>query len=165
MLVAALALATSALGHEFTLHNKCSYSVPLHVNNWANVPYKGPQPGTLRAGEIKKITMPTGWDGRICHAVGGCGKSCFGKCSMTEFNLDTGNKFTPQAYDISNIQGFTVPQAIVPTDKSCDSVHCLHANCACSQAYPVGDTTGCGDDFPVKACGAGNKAMDIIYCP
>jgi len=151
--------------HSFSLHNKCSYAVPLLINNWGNTKYTGAQPGTLAPGQLKKVTIPDHWNGRICHEVGGCNNACYGKCSMTEFNLDSGSFYTPQAYDISNIQGFTVPQAIIPSDKSCASVHCMNANCACSQAYPVGDESGCGSDYPVKACGAGDKAFDIVYCP
>lgn len=124
------------------------------------------------------------WLGRIFNQDGTCG-SLGENCSMTEFNLDTGSSYTPQAYDISNIQGFT--QALQIRSPGCDTVTCKSASCSCKQAYPIGvsspsssirllrgsslnvadsqDMSGCGNDYPVRACGAGNKAFEIVFCP
>lgn len=79
-----------------------------------------------------------------------------------EFNLDSGDKYTPQSYDISNIQVFTQSMQIVA--QGCQTVKCTNANCGCSQAYPVGDTTGCGNDSPVRGCGAGAIAFTSEWC-
>ena len=55
---------------------------------------------------------------------------------MGEFNLDTGSQWTPQAYDLSNIQGFT--QSLRIEVSGCDTVTCTNAKCGCKNAYPVG---------------------------
>lgn len=41
-----------------------------------------------------------------------------------------------QAYDISNIQGFT--QSMQIAVNGCDTVTCTNVNCGCSSAYPPG---------------------------
>ncbi|KDQ08261.1 hypothetical protein BOTBODRAFT_59467 [Botryobasidium botryosum FD-172 SS1] len=162
---ALLFVGSASAAHTFNLVNRCGSGVPLLVHNWGRTPYTGAQPGTVGAGQTRTLTMPDGWNGRICHNVGGCGNSCYGSCSMTEFNLDTGDFYTPQAYDISNIQGYTIAQSIsVANDGGCQSVTCRAANCPCSQAYPIGDLSGCGNDSPVRACGAGAKAFTITCC-
>ncbi|KAJ7140931.1 hypothetical protein C8R44DRAFT_726634 [Mycena epipterygia] len=33
------------------------------------------------------------------------------------------------------------------------------------QRVAGGDTTGCGNDLPVKACGKGNIAVTVVFCP
>ncbi|KAF8142811.1 hypothetical protein K438DRAFT_1994524 [Mycena galopus ATCC 62051] len=52
-------------------------------------------------------------------------------------------------YDISNIQGFSVAQQIIP-GVSGATVTCISANCPCNEAYRPGDTSGtCGGTGPV----------------
>lgn len=82
---------------------------------------------------------------------------------MLEFNLDTGSFYTPQAYDISNIQGLT--QSVSVQGDGCGLSECKEAGCGCKDAYPVGDMSGCGDDQPVKGCGAGDVGFTIVFCP
>ena len=53
--------------------------------------------------------------------------------------IDTGNKFTPQAYDISNIQAFT--QSVSIGANGCQSTTCTSVKCPCTQAYPPGVST------------------------
>ena len=50
---------------------------------------------------------------------------------------DTGDKWTPQSYDISNIQGFTQSVSIGATN-GCQSTTCTSVHCPCTQAYPPG---------------------------
>ncbi|EJU05207.1 hypothetical protein DACRYDRAFT_98063 [Dacryopinax primogenitus] len=153
-----LALASLASAHTFTLHNNCNYNVPLYVDSWpGSVAYTGPQP-TLSPGQWQSITIPTGWDSRICQNADG-GK-CWGEDSMTEFTMDSEGL---AYYDISNIEAFFIAQQIAPADSSCQTVTCTSANCPCSQAYPVGDESGCRDDAPVKACFG--QDFTITYCP
>ncbi|KZO97732.1 hypothetical protein CALVIDRAFT_597221 [Calocera viscosa TUFC12733] len=156
--ILALAGAASAQ-HSFTLHNNCGYSVPVFVDSWpGSVSYTGPQPGTLSPGEYYGLTIPSGWNSRICdNADGG---NCWGADSMCEFNMDSGGL---AYYDISNIRAYSIAQQIAPADGSCQTVTCTSADCPCSQAYPVGDESGCGDDAPVKACG--DQDFTITYCP
>jgi len=160
-LVSAAGFASA--GHLFTLVNRCGHGVNMSIDNWSRTPYNGPQPPTLGAGKSWSTTIPSGWDGRICD-----NRNCYGGGSMTEFNLDTGNFYTPQAYDISNIQGFTIGQQIVAS--GCQTVTCPSGSCPCNQAYPPGNMAGsCPNkstvDNPVRACGAGDIAFTITYCP
>ncbi|ORY80688.1 hypothetical protein BCR35DRAFT_266061, partial [Leucosporidium creatinivorum] len=124
--------------------------------------YTGAAVGKIGAGKRKSRTINNKWLGRIFNQDGTCG-SLGEHCSMTEFNLDTGSVYTPQAYDISNIQGYT--QALQICSPGCDTVTCRSASCSCNQAYPIGDMSGCGNDYPVRACGAGSKAFEIVFCP
>ncbi|KAF9514430.1 hypothetical protein BS47DRAFT_1485032 [Hydnum rufescens UP504] len=178
-----VASLTSA-NHLFTLVNRCGFGVNMSIDNWSRTPYTGPQPPTIAAGQSWSTTIPSGWDGRICD-----NRNCYTGGSITEFNLDTGNctlskdvslplyrrahaayslVYTPQAYDISNINGFSVGQQIdVP---GCDTVTCASSSCPCNQAYPPGNLAGtCPNegtiDNPVRGCGAGNIAFTIVYCP
>ncbi|KAF8526932.1 hypothetical protein BU17DRAFT_40116 [Hysterangium stoloniferum] len=153
-------------GHQFTLTNKCGNNVqPVIADTRCGysprcgdaAAYSGPQPRVLGPGQSQTVTINSDWVGRIFVQNGRCG-SKGESCTLTEYNLDTGNQFTPQAYDISNIQGFT--QSIQLGANGCDTVTCTNANCGCSNAYPVGDLSGCGNDSPVRACGAGDIAFN-----
>ncbi|KAK7444098.1 hypothetical protein VKT23_015496 [Stygiomarasmius scandens] len=174
---AALAFASSAYAdHAFTLTNKCGNAVnPIIADTRCGysprcdgaASFTGAQPGSLAAGASKTVTIPSNWVGRIFNQNGSCGEKGE-SCTITEFNLDSGDQFTPQTYDISNIQGFT--QSIQIGANGCDTVTCTNANCGCSNAYPIGDTTGCQAstgtvDNPVRACGAGNIAFSVVFCP
>ncbi|KAI0318672.1 hypothetical protein OF83DRAFT_1170893 [Amylostereum chailletii] len=166
----ALMHAVSA-DHTFTLKNQCGNSVnPVIADTRCGYSprcsdassYTGPQPGSLGPGATKAVTIPSDWVGRIFSQNGACGAK--GEdCTLGEFNLDTGSQFTAQAYDISNIQGFT--QSIQISAAGCDTVTCTNVNCGCSNAYPPGDTTGCGNDAPVRGCGPGNIAFTVVFCP
>ncbi|KAG9103321.1 hypothetical protein FRC07_010026, partial [Ceratobasidium sp. 392] len=141
-----VALLTSSVqaAHVVTLHNNCARAVDLKLHTWSGTPYNGPAVGTVAAKGSKKITIPNGWDGRICESTGGCANDCYGKCSMVEFNMNAGGL---NYYDISNIQAFTVAQKVA---SNCGSVSCGGAQCPCNQAYRPGDTSGtCGGTGPV----------------
>ncbi|KII86556.1 hypothetical protein PLICRDRAFT_259199 [Plicaturopsis crispa FD-325 SS-3] len=174
--VAALALTASASSvvphtlmkrdaHPFTLVNKCGNAINAVVADTKcgysprcddASAYSGAQPGTIAAGASASITIDNAWVGRIFAQNGNCGAK--GEdCTISEFNLDTGSQYTAQAYDISNIQGFTQSTSLGAA--GCATSTCTSASCACTDAYPVGDTTGCGDDAPVKACGPGAIAF------
>jgi len=102
--------------------------------------------------------------------------------------LDTGSQLTAQAYDISNVQGFT--QSVSIGADGCESTTCQAVNCPCTQAYPPGvsthnthpqasipfwflaecsppsiskDTSGCGNGSPVRARGAGNIGFKGLH--
>ncbi|KZP12385.1 hypothetical protein FIBSPDRAFT_1050103 [Athelia psychrophila] len=166
-LFVAASAATAVMAHTITLTNNCGSSVPVYVDSaYSPVAYTGAQPGTIGAGSSVAITLPTGWNSRICHNADG--KNCADGAtvdSMSEFNLDSGGL---DYYDISNIEGYTIAQEIVAHGTSsfggCGTVECTSASCACSQAYPVGDPSGCGDDAPVKSCPSAGD-FTITYCP
>ncbi|KAF9257437.1 hypothetical protein L218DRAFT_1017854 [Marasmius fiardii PR-910] len=162
-----------AADHRFTLVNRCGSAVNAVVADTRcgysprcadASSYTGPQPGSIGAGQTKAITIPSNWVGRIFAQNGHCGAKGE-SCTLTEYNLDSGNQFTPQTYDISNIQGFT--QSISVNADGCQTVTCTNVNCACDQAYPPGNTAGCGPvvDSPVRACGAGNVGFTVTFCP
>lgn len=164
--IASLALAAVSVeaSHTITLRNNCAWGVDLLLHNWSGAAYTGPAIGNIPAYSSKSVVVPDGWDGRICDtpASSGCSNSCYGSCSMTEFNMNAGGL---NWYDISNIQGYTVPQQI---STSCGSVTCTSATCPCNQAYRPGDTSGtCGGtgavDQAVRACGSAD--FTVTYCP
>lgn len=166
--------------HSFTFNNRCGGNVQPVIAN-ANcgysprcdtpgsggvpnpaISYTGPQPGSIAPSGSQTLIINHQWNGRIFAQNGACGSKGEG-CTMTEFNLDTGDTFTPQAYDISNIQGFT--QSISIAVNGCDTVTCTNVNCGCSSAYPPGDLSGCGNDSPVRGCSAGDHSWTITFCP
>ncbi|KAF5371432.1 hypothetical protein D9757_010010 [Collybiopsis confluens] len=162
-----------AAQHAFTLVNRCGSAVnPVFANTACGYSprcagagfYTAAQPGSLAPGASKTVSVPVDWVGRLFNQNGACGAS--GEdCTITEYNLDTGDTFTPQAYDISNIQGFT--QSIQLGAAGCDTVTCTNANCGCSEAYPIGDTSGCGNDSPtrwepVSKTGDGRRSGDDV---
>ncbi|KAF9078045.1 hypothetical protein BDP27DRAFT_1441362 [Rhodocollybia butyracea] len=181
-LICALSLASSVLatpllysrrsGHEFTLINKCNREIqPIFANTACGYSprcdgaghYTGAQPDPIAPGATATASAPYAFVGRVFDKTSGeCGPSGEG-CSIGEFNLDTGSAYTAQAYDLSNIQGFT--QGLSIGAAGCDTVTCSSVNCACDQAYPPGDETGCGADLPVRACGPGNIAFTMTFCP
>ncbi|EKM76080.1 hypothetical protein AGABI1DRAFT_116006 [Agaricus bisporus var. burnettii JB137-S8] len=166
--------------HQFTLKNNCGsniqpvianvncgYSPRCDTPGSGGVPnpaisYNGPQPGNLGPGASQTLNINRQWNGRIFAQNGACGPKGE-SCTQTEFNLDTGNNFTPQAYDISNIQGFTQSTAIGVN--GCETVTCRDVGCPCRQAYPPGDLSGCGNDSPVRGCSAGDHQFTITFCP
>ncbi|QRV88016.1 pathogenesis-related protein PR5K (thaumatin family) [Ceratobasidium sp. AG-Ba] len=161
--VATLASSVQA-SHKITLKNNCSYGVGMYVHTWSGAAYTGAPNQDIPAGGSKAITVPDGWDGRICDktASGVCANSCYGACSMTEFNMNAGGL---NYYDISNIQAYSVPQKIT---SGCDSLICTSAGCPCNQAYRPGDMSGtCGGTGPVdqavRACSKSD--FTITYCP
>ncbi|KAF7342510.1 COP8 protein [Mycena venus] len=103
----------------------------------------------------------------------GCQNDCFGgiafgkaPCSMTEWTFDSAKIGGRHDYDISNIQGFSIAQRIIP-DKG-ETLTCEKAKCPCKQAYRPGDTSGtCGGTGPVdqatrESAGSG---FTVVYCP
>ncbi|KAJ7646504.1 hypothetical protein FB45DRAFT_890625 [Roridomyces roridus] len=165
------ATAASGSSHKFTLINKCSAAVhPVVASTACGYSPRCadastaalPVVSSLGAGQTAVIQVPDKFVGRIFSQNGECGASGE-NCTMLEFNLDADSFYTPNSYDISNIQGFT--QSISLGADGCDTVTCTSARCSCENAYPIGDESGCGADLPVKACGAGNVAFTVTFCP
>ncbi|KAF7986394.1 hypothetical protein HWV62_35438 [Athelia sp. TMB] len=88
-IVIAASIATAAIAHTITLTNHCGSGVPVYVDNaYSPVPYTGGQPGTIGAGASVSITLPVGWNSRICHNSDGA--NCADGVnvdSMAEFNV------------------------------------------------------------------------------
>ncbi|KAF8896128.1 hypothetical protein BD779DRAFT_1667976 [Infundibulicybe gibba] len=114
-------------GHQFNFVNRCGSAITPVIANTncgysprCSTPGSGgvPNPAILTqvlnrdlsvlAAQKASLSTPKceEWNGRIFAQNGHCGASGE-SCTITEFNLDTGSQFTAQAYDISNIQGFT----------------------------------------------------------
>ena len=176
--LALLALTANA-DHRITLKNNCPWGVGLTLSNFphAGVDYTGPPIGDIAAGTSKVITVPTRWNGRICDRPpnSGCENDCFGGiafgkpgCSMTEWTFDSPNINGQTDYDISNIQGYSVPQQIIPDGSGCSIVTCTSVNCPCNQAYRPNDTSGtCGGTGPVDQASrvCGSSGYTVVYCP
>ncbi|KAL0563654.1 hypothetical protein V5O48_018411, partial [Marasmius crinis-equi] len=160
--VLAIAPLLVAADHQFTLRNNCPNAVNAVIADTRcgfsprcddATSFTGAQPGSIASGTDKVVTIPSSWVGRIFAQTGSCGEKGDG-CTVTEFNLDSGDQFTPQSYDISNIQGFT--QSVSIAGAGCEQVTCTNVNCGCTNAFPPGDISGCGNDSPVRGCGAGD---------
>ncbi|KAI5476805.1 hypothetical protein MNV49_007262 [Pseudohyphozyma bogoriensis] len=162
----------AASPHTFTFINQCAYSVTPTLANVDCVytscdseeqaeasshAFTGAQSPTLSQGQTSSVSVNAGWIGRAYDQNGSCG-SLGENCSMTEFNLDTGSFWTPSAYDLSNIQGFT--QSLSIAADGGDTVTCTTVDCACNQAYPPGNEQGCGVyiDSPMSNESLSNKA-------
>ncbi|KAK7038533.1 COP8 protein [Favolaschia claudopus] len=171
------AVANVNADHRITLRNNCGFGVGLTLSNYPHngVDYTGPAIGDIGAKSSKVITVPTRWNGRICDRPpnSGCQNDCFGgiafgeaPCSMTEWNFDAPSIGGKTDYDISNIQGYSVAQQIIPD--SGDTVTCTSAGCPCNQAYRPGDTSGtCGGTGPVDQATrvSGGSGFTVVYCP
>ncbi|KAJ7626090.1 hypothetical protein FB45DRAFT_1030396 [Roridomyces roridus] len=171
-------LLAVASAHTITLRNNCGFAVGMTVSSFphSGVDYTGPAIPDIPAGGSYNLVVPTGWNGRICDHPpnSGCQNDCFGGiafgeagCSMTEWNFDATNIGGNTDYDISNIQGFSVPQKIIPPS-GCDAVTCTSVDCPCNEAYRPGDTSGtCGGTGPLdqatRVCASGDYT--VVYCP
>ncbi|KAJ7848059.1 hypothetical protein B0H14DRAFT_3453422 [Mycena olivaceomarginata] len=66
---------------------------------------------------------------------------------MTELTFDSAKLNGKHDNDISNIQGFSIPQQIIPDSGTV--LTCTSAGCPCNEAYRPGDTSGtCGGTGP-----------------
>ncbi|KAJ3968900.1 hypothetical protein EV361DRAFT_923757 [Lentinula raphanica] len=172
-LAAPISFRRSSGDHTFNIVNNCPESITVYVKDTKcgysprcsdASSYSAAQPGAIPAGGSATVTIPASWVGRIYAESSSSSCGATGEdCTVGEFNLDTGDTYAQQAYDISNIQGFT--QAMSISLDGCDEVACSSASCACTDAYPPGDETGCGNDSPVRACGAGAIPATITFCP
>ncbi|KAH8818972.1 hypothetical protein DL96DRAFT_377105 [Flagelloscypha sp. PMI_526] len=165
------AMPQKRAGHQITIHNNCPGAVtPIITDTKCGysprcadaASYTDRQPNVLQNGQSDTLTIPSNWVGRIFAQTGSCGVKGE-SCTVTEWNMDSGDFFTPQSYDISNIQGFT--QSVQIGMAGCDTVTCKDVNCGCRSAYPPGDLSGCGNDSPVHACGSGDIGMSVVFCP
>ncbi|CAK5266521.1 unnamed protein product [Mycena citricolor] len=166
-----LELSARQGSHPFTFVNRCGGPItPVIADTKCGysprcgdaASYSGPQPGAIAPGASATYNINTAWVGRVFASHPQCGPKGE-SCTLGEFNLDTGSQFTAQAYDISNIQGFTDGMAI--SAAGCAGVSCPNVNCGCTQAYAPGDLSGCGADLPVRACGPGSVAFTVTWCP
>ncbi|KAJ7758389.1 hypothetical protein B0H16DRAFT_1885371 [Mycena metata] len=176
--IAAAAVANA--NHRITLRNNCPWGVGLTLSNFPHlgVDYTGPAIPDIPAGTSHDVIVPSGWNGRICDHPpnSGCQNDCFGgiafgeaACSMTEWKFDSADIGGRNDYDISNIQGYSVPQQIVPdAGAGCATLTCTDVNCPCNEAYRPGDTSGtCGGTGPkdqaTRECAV--SGYTVVYCP
>ncbi|KAJ7893262.1 hypothetical protein B0H13DRAFT_2339748 [Mycena leptocephala] len=168
----ALAAVANA-SHRITLRNNCAWGVGLTLSSFPHqgVDYTGPAIGDIPAFTSKDITMERQVASVIALPIlNDCfGGIAFGEagCSMTEWTFNSANIGGQNDYDISNIQGYSVPQRIIP-DSGCSTVTCTSATCPCDQAYRPGDTSGtCGGTGPVDQASrvCGSSGYTVVYCP
>ncbi|KAJ7841521.1 hypothetical protein B0H14DRAFT_3457467 [Mycena olivaceomarginata] len=147
--IAAGFIAVAHADHRITLRNNCNFGVGMTLSNFPHngMDYTGPAIPDLLAKMSHDIFVPTRWNGRICDHPPNSGTNFLGfGCSLWFFDssLIGGNT----DYDISNIQGFSVAQQIIPD--SGEVLTCTNVNCPCNEAYRPGDTTGtCGETGPI----------------
>ncbi|KAF7335054.1 Osmotin, thaumatin-like protein [Mycena venus] len=130
LLLAAVFATVATANHPITLRNNCNFAVRTTLSNFPHngASYTGPAIPEIPEKSSHKISVPKGWNGRICHSPpkSGCQNDCFGgiafgkaPCSMTEWTFDSAKIGGRHDYDISNIQGFSIAQRIIP-DKGGD---------------------------------------------
>ncbi|KAJ7291816.1 hypothetical protein C8J57DRAFT_1588534 [Mycena rebaudengoi] len=165
--VSALAALVHA-DHRITLRNNCIFGIGLTLSNFPHqgVDYTGPAIGDIPAKTskvafvivLRTLAVKMIASAEVCRSENSEFSSvtcllivAFGRapCSMTEFTFDSPNINGQNDYDISNIQGFSVAQQIIP-DGGCSTVTCTNVNCPCNQAYRPNDISGtCGGTGPV----------------
>ncbi|KAJ7177178.1 hypothetical protein C8R46DRAFT_1078311, partial [Mycena filopes] len=179
---AAAALAGVATAdHRITLRNNCGFAVGMTLSNFpGNVVYNGPAIPAIQAGASFDVNVPNGYAIPIVFFspkpfLTPCENDCFGgiafgkaACSMTEWNFNAASIGGVNDYDISNIQGFSVPQQIVPDNGGGAVVTCKDVNCPCNEAYRPGDISGtCGGTGPLDQATrtSGVAGYTVVYCP
>ncbi|BGP00386.1 hypothetical protein NBRC10513v2_004613 [Rhodotorula toruloides] len=181
-LFALLSLAPTVLAgdRQFTITNKCSYTIWPAISNYMQPIYTGPGGWEAKPGTSKTVTVPSPanvrvWPRRGCtfdasgkgSCVTGdcagkleCGLGSIGWVNVVEIDLDSyaGMDF----WDISSVPGWTAPIAVEPD--GCPSLACTKdANAACpddrmKQKDSSGNVIGC-----LSACMAGINAKDPSY--
>ncbi|KAJ6550182.1 hypothetical protein B0H19DRAFT_1074055 [Mycena capillaripes] len=148
--IAAGFVAVDHADHRITLRNNCNFGVGMTLSNFPHtgVDYTGPAIPDIPAKTSHDIFVPTGWNGRICDRPPNSGANILGLgCSLdarttalVEWIFDSSTIGSNTDYDISNIQGFSIAQQIIP-----DSSEVL----TCTNAYRPGDMSGtCGGTGP-----------------
>ncbi|KAJ6490111.1 hypothetical protein C8R45DRAFT_1097066 [Mycena sanguinolenta] len=176
---AAILAAAANATHTITLRNNCAFGVGMTVSNYPNLgpPYTGNTAPNIAAGQSFAVVVPNGSFHQVAFVIAlrtpvcifrvlgepfltisfaGCENNCFGgiafgeaPCSMTEWDFDAASIGGQTDYDISNIQGYSVAQEIIP-GVSGATVTCTSEDCPCNEAYRPGDISGtCGGTGPV----------------
>ncbi|XP_028803287.1 G-type lectin S-receptor-like serine/threonine-protein kinase At1g11330 isoform X2 [Neltuma alba] len=144
LLIALLQSISGVTSTKFTVANKCSYTI------WPGIVSNDPLSSTgfvLKTGESRIISAPTSWNGRFWSrtqctqdstgnfscVTGDCGSrklECQDKggtppATLIEFSL--GQVQGQDYYDVSLVDGFNVPVAVVPHGGcgECKSTYCL----------------------------------------
>ncbi|CDR41537.1 RHTO0S06e02784g1_1 [Rhodotorula toruloides] len=181
-LLALLSLAPTVFAgdRQFTITNKCPYTIWPAISNYLKPIYTGPGGWEAKPGTSKTVTVPSPanvrvWPRRGCtFDASGMGKCVTGDCAgklecglgsigwvnVVEINLDSwaGKDF----WDTSSVPGWTAPIAVEPD--GCPSLACTKdANAACpddrmKQKDSNGNVIGC-----LSACMAGINAQDPSY--
>ncbi|KAJ7633603.1 hypothetical protein DFH06DRAFT_1337098 [Mycena polygramma] len=162
LVFAAVLASVVNASHRITLRNNCGRAMELKISSYphAGTDYHGPAIPKLAAGASHDITVPKGRvrQGRVLNDRGPCWIPALSKIPFQDgsvqwtFNSAKINGHVD--YDISNIQGFSVAQRIIP-DSACHSkksgtLTCKSKTCPCNEAYRPGDTSGtCGGTGPV----------------
>ncbi|KAG2321406.1 hypothetical protein Bca52824_014619 [Brassica carinata] len=144
-LVVTYLFVSGVTSRNFTIENKCDYTVWPVVLSGAGFSLS-PTGFILRKGEARVINAPPSWSGRFwgrtfCStnstgsfscATGDCGTGkveCYGNglsvsSTLAEFTLGGSNG--EDFYDISILDGYNLPMMVVPLDdKTCGSTGCV----------------------------------------
>lgn len=145
-LVVSYLFVSGITSRNFTIENKCDYTVWPAASNGPGGISLSTTGFMLRKGEARVINAPFSWTGRFwgrtfCStnstgsfscATGDCGTGkvdCGGAgvsllpATLAEFALDNSGK---DYYDVSVIDGYNLPILVVPQgDKTCSSTGCV----------------------------------------
>ncbi|KAJ6468544.1 hypothetical protein C8R47DRAFT_1078337 [Mycena vitilis] len=160
LIIAAVLASVVNASHRITLRNNCGRAMELKISSYphAGTDYHGPAIPKIAAGASHVVTVPKGVRKRLLrrNRVRQSrlldDRAPFDRCDQWTFNSAKINGHVD--YDISNIQGFSVAQRIIP-ETACHSqksgtVTCKSKTCPCNEAYRPGDTSGtCGGTGPV----------------
>ncbi|XP_059442202.1 thaumatin-like protein 1, partial [Corylus avellana] len=188
LLVSLLTLVLSISGvisTNFTIINKCEYTVWPGILSDPYVPAMSTTGFALQNGESMTITAPNSWAGRFwgrtnCSqdstgkfscVTGDCGSGkieCSGNGSampatLAEFTLDGAGGF--DFFDVSLVDGYNLPMKVVPqggTGQNCSSAGCVaDLNDLCPPELKVTSADADGNVACSSACMAFNQAK---YC-
>ncbi|KAF8183456.1 hypothetical protein K438DRAFT_1766747 [Mycena galopus ATCC 62051] len=108
-LLAAVFGTVATAKHPITLRNNCNFAVRATLSNFPHngVSYTGPAIPEIPAKSSHQISVPKGWNGRICHSPPKSGAHlcisvAFGEkpCSMTEiWDVPAAPRFFATAHD------------------------------------------------------------------
>ncbi|KAJ7343750.1 hypothetical protein DFH08DRAFT_810302 [Mycena albidolilacea] len=158
--LAAVFAAVANADHRITLRvqphpqNNCAWGFGLTLSNFPHNGVDYTDCAIFMLGQAPQFRISRRIRATISLFLPGCQNDCFGgiafgeaPCSMTEWNFDAPDIGGATDYDISNIQGYSVPQQIIPDSGTV--LTCTSATCPCNEAYRPGDTSGtCGGTGP-----------------
>lgn len=191
-IITILTLCNEASAATFTLSNGCSYTVWPGILSNAGSSLLSNGGFELGSGESASLQAPAGWSGRFWGRTGctfsssGTGSCASGDCNgqlqcegagaatpatLAEFSLaGTQANVNQDFYDVSLVDGFNIPVAVVATGGSgmCGTAGCasdLNLNCPTALQVVMSDVEGDGGGSVVVGCKSACDAFGAAeYC-
>ncbi|EFH45052.1 hypothetical protein ARALYDRAFT_916529 [Arabidopsis lyrata subsp. lyrata] len=184
-LLVSLLFVSRVTSRNFTIENKCDYTVWPGVSTASTVPLSTTG-FELKKGEARVINAPTSWNGRfwgrsLCStsstgnfscATGDCGSGkieCSGGAAppttLAEFSLNGPNG--QDIYDVSLVDGYNLPLVVVPqrpqSGQTCITIGCvvnLTETCP-SELQVMGNSS---EEEPIACMNACQKFKTAEFC-